>query len=413
MPWYPRQYLPQLREAVDCAPSIFNQRPWELTVADDDDDRLELYSVPNAVLADSGLLREAVISCGAALYNLRLAIRVAGRRPTVWLLPGLDHDTGLLETVHGKRTLLASVEVMPGRAVSPTDAEQELYEALWLRRTDRGPYRYQPVPPPILVEMEVAAAHERGWLRTLTPAESKRTRRAAAKASKDLDASKELHERLSVLRSAVPRQAYGPTPKDVEEAPVRPDFCLPEMVEPFERHPVMMALSTDDDRPLDWLRAGQALQHALLTGTRFSMSVPGGRSAPYRQPLAYGPLDPHRLRPRPRVPTGYAVEASFLTQFLELADLRGRARSWPWQANYTEVPQIVLRVGYAPVAGGLSAGDSYSTAVEERPQIPAEQRVETYRGLVEDQPLRSAEQGDRQADAGELIAGECSDDPLA
>ena len=44
-----------------------------------------------------------------------------------------------------------------------------------------------------------------------------------------------------------------------------------------------MALSTDDDRPLDWLRAGEALQHALLTGTRYSMSAPGGRSAGYRR----------------------------------------------------------------------------------------------------------------------------------
>jgi len=139
MPWYLRQYLPQLREAVDRAPSIFNQRPWDLELAADD--RVELYSVPNDALAGLGLLWEAVISCGAALYNLRLAIRVAGRRPSVWLLPGLDQDSGLLDAVTGERTLLASVEVMPGRAAPSTNAEQELFEALWLRRTDRGPYR--------------------------------------------------------------------------------------------------------------------------------------------------------------------------------------------------------------------------------------------------------------------------------
>ena len=108
-----------------------------------------------------------------------------------------------------------------------------------------------------------------------------------------------------------------------------------------------MVLSTDDDRPLDWLRAGEALQHALLTGTRYSMSVPGGRSAGYRMQLQYGPLDLHRIRPRPAVPAGYAVEASFLTQALELADLSGQPRSWPWRTNYTEVPQVVVRVGYA------------------------------------------------------------------
>ena len=348
MPWYLRQYLPQLREAVDRAPSIFNQRPWELELTADD--RVELYLVPNAALAENGLLREAVISCGAALYNLRLAIRVAGRQPTVWLLPGLSGDSGLLDAVTGERTLLASVEVMPGRPAKPSNAQQELYEALWLRRTDRGPYRYLPVPPPILVEMEIAAAREDGWLRTLSPADSRRARRAAIRASR------ELGDGLAARLSAVPDSAYGPTPDNEKEPPTRPDFWLPETMERFERHPVMMALSTDDDRPLDWLRAGQALQHALLAGTRFSMSAPGGRSTPYRQQLDYGPLNPHRLRPRPAVPAGYAVEASFLTQSLELADMRHRVRNWPWRTSYTEVPQIILRVGYAPVARGSGPG---------------------------------------------------------
>jgi len=351
MPWYVRDHMDQLQEAVDRAPSIFNQRPWELKLAADD--QVDLYSVPKPVLADAGLLREAVISCGAALYNLRLAIRVHGREPINSLFPDLDQQTGLLETVAGEPTRLASVEVMPHRAAKPSTANQELYEALWLRRTDRGPYRYMPVPPPILVEMEIAAAHERGWLRTLSPAESKRARRAAIRASGELDA------RLHALLAEVPRAAYGPTPDDEKEPPTRPDFWLPDKVARFERHPVMMALSTDDDRPLDWLRAGQALQHALLAGTRFSMSAPGGRSAPYRRQLDYGPLDPHRLRPRPEVPAGYAVEASFLTQSLELADLRRRVRHWPWATAYTEVPQVVLRVGYAPVRPGPGRGAPY------------------------------------------------------
>ena len=33
------------------------------------------------------LAREFAISCGAALFNLRLAIRVAGHDLNVWLLP--------------------------------------------------------------------------------------------------------------------------------------------------------------------------------------------------------------------------------------------------------------------------------------------------------------------------------------
>jgi hypothetical protein len=338
MSWNLGQDMPRLHKVMEAAPSIFNQRPWELRLAADD--RLELYSVPDPDLGGR-LPREVVISCGAALYNLRLAVAVAGRIPSVWLLPGLDRESELLTTVSEQRTLLASVEVMLGRTSPPTAGQQELYEALWLRRTDRAPYQYLPVPIPILVEMELAAARERGWLRIMSRAESRRVRRAAVQASADLENT------LSGLRR-VPTAAYGPTPTDEKAPPTRPDFWLPGQAERFERHPQLMALSSDDDRPLDWLRAGEALQHALLTGTRYSMSAPGGRSAGYRMRLQYGPLDLHRIRPRPAVPAGYAVEASFLTQALELADLRGRPRSWPWRSNYTEIPQVVVRVGYAP-----------------------------------------------------------------
>ncbi len=337
MSWTLRNDMPRLRKAVDSAPSIFNQRPWELQLVADD--RVELYCAPVPDLG-AKLPREVVISCGAALYNLRLAIEVAGRTPSAWLLPGLDRDSGLLTAVTGKRTLLASVEVMPGRAAPPTDAEQELYEALWLRRTDRAPHRYLPVPLPILVEMEIAAAHEHGWLRIMTKTESRKLRRAA------IGASAELETALSGLNK-VPTATYGPTPTDEKAPPIRPDFWLPDHAQ-FERHPQLMALSTDDDRPLDWLRAGEALQHALLTGTRYSMSAPGGRSAVFRTQLHDGLLDVHSIRRHPAVPPGYAVEASYLTQSLELADLHHQSRYWPWRTYYTEIPQVVIRVGYAP-----------------------------------------------------------------
>jgi hypothetical protein len=371
--------MTRLREAMDRAPSIFNQRPWDLRrVADD---RVDLYSAP---AEDLGRLlpREVVISCGAALYNLRLAIRVAGREPSVWLLPGLNLSSGLLTTVASEEILLASIEVMQGRPNPPTIAEQELYEALWLRRTDRRPYQYVPVPPPILVEMENAAAHEHCWLRTLPDHQRRQALRAVASANKKIHQERGFAERLYQLNQVQPAE-FGPTPagKQAEKAALtRPDFWRLGEYAPFEdrlrtpfiarRRPQLMALSTDDDRPLDWLRAGEALQHGLLNGTRFSMSVRGGRSTPYREQLYYAPLDPQRLWRRPPAPDGYAVEASFLTQSLELAtlrdldqakladlglaDLRGTQSGtdrwrWPWRSYFTEVPQVLMRIGYAEV----------------------------------------------------------------
>lgn len=385
--------MARLWKAMERAPSIFNQHPWDLQRVTDD--RMELYSVPDERLG--GLLpREVVISCGAALYNLRLAIQVAGREPSVWLLPGLDLDSGPLTTVTSQRTLLASVEVMKGRPSPPTDAEQELYEALWLRRTDRRPYRYVPVPPPILVEMEIAAAHERGWLRVLPSRQGRQALRAVASANKKIKEERELADRFSRLNK-VPYADHGPTPagKQAEEAPpTRPAFWLEGEFEPFEnrlrtppmarRRTQLIGLSTDDDRPLDWLRAGEALQHALLNGTRFSMSRVGGRSTPYRQQLYYAPLDPKRLWRSPPAPAGYAVEVSFLTQSLELASLRDLEPAklaalgladlkdnqprkdrwqWPWHSYYTEIPQVLMRVGYAPVKRAASPGEQYTAPI--------------------------------------------------
>ena len=340
MTWHPD--IARIRASADCAPSIFNQRPWELRLAADARDRVELNAIPAPDLG-AELPREIVISCGAALYNVRLAIRMAGHTPSVWVVPGLSRGS-LINSLPAGPVLLASVEVLAARPTPPTAGVEELYEALWLRHTDRGPYRVLPVPLPLLVEMEEAAAEEHGWLRVLHPGQQKRILRAAARA--DHNAASAVHLRRL---NKVPATRYGPRPADMEYPPIRHDFWRLDQTARFERHPQLMALSTDDDRPIDWLRAGQALQHALLTGTRYSMSAPSGRSARYRVSLKYAMMDWHPLRRLPETPDGYGVTASFLTQSLELDDLRQQSRFWPWHWFYREVPQVVLRVGFAPV----------------------------------------------------------------
>lgn len=359
MPWHPD--MARIIKAVETAPSIFNQRPWDVRLSDDRD-RVELYANPGRA-AGKFLPREVVISCGAALYNLRLTIRVAGRTPSVWLLPGLDGESPLLDHLESGRVLLASVEVMPGRATPARSGAQDLYEAMWLRHTNREPYLLLPVPTPILVAMENAAYAEHGSLRILHRRQCSQILRSAARAGDRLAGAAPIdsgqvipppgEQLLEEFRAArgelnkVPRGTYGPRPVGEDEPPIRRDFWLPGRTAIFEKHPQLMALSTEDDRPLDWLRAGQALQHALLTATRFSMSPPNGGSGRYRVSLKYGTWGPSRSRLL--VPAGYGVTASFLSQSLELADLTGCPRRWPWHWYYPEVPQLVLRVGFAPM----------------------------------------------------------------
>ncbi|HSZ39893.1 MAG TPA: hypothetical protein VK817_08035 [Trebonia sp.] len=318
----------RIGDAVDSAPSIFDERPWFLRIVADD--RVELHlDYPDQDL--SLLPRDVAISCGAALYNLRLAIRVAGHAVSEWLVPDLGRDS----------TLLASVEITTSRTQPPTDAEQELYEAIAYRHSGEEPYLLLPVPEPMLVEMEDAAAHEDGWLRAVHAKDARRLLRATAQA-----------EKANADRPPADRQPDPGADARVarfESARRRLD---PQQAALFEgvRNVQLMALSTDDDRPLDWVRAGRGLQHALLTATRFSMSAPYGRSARYSAPRQLGlPARRAPIRTSHQVPARYGVATAVLTGLLDLEDLRGTPRRWPWRSYYPEIPQVVFRVGYVAV----------------------------------------------------------------
>lgn len=305
--------------AAQQAPSVLNTQPWSFWVRADD--RIELRAkIGQPGDRHSGRwltqtdpdARELAISCGAAVFNLRMALSVSGHDVVTWLLPD----------PHGDPTLLASVEVTPGRVKRPTDVEQELYDAIPRRHTYRWPFSGPAVPANILTKLTSAAAMEHGWLGVLFPLQVTSWLQDAAEAERELTYDKLYVEELRRWTSmagpglGVPKSAYGPQPMPMNP-PVR-DFNLDpddgRPVELFESHPQLLALATDDDRPLDWLQAGQALQRALLTATH------------------------------------YGVAASFLTQSLELADQwidqkRGK-RGWPSAWMFDKRPQMLIRVGY-------------------------------------------------------------------
>ncbi len=316
----------RITEAVEKAPSIFNTRPWVLRFPAAD--RIELR-LPYLGDLDHAQLREYTISCGAALFNLRLAIRVAGHEFAVWELPDPRHDS----------TLLASVEVMTGWIKKPTIEERELYEAIWHRHTNRSPYKIVPAPIPIIVAMESAAAEEGGWLRLLHPRQASKWMRLAAEADRDPAFQ-------PPFPNHVPAANYGPPPKNLLPR-TRKDFWLGDEPQRFEHKPQLMALSTDDDKPLDWLRAGQALQRAILTGTRYSVSAPHGLTALYHAPPKYGLPARRHLLTRHDELAHYGLSVSFLTQPLERDDIRAKPRRWPWRWRFPELPEMVVRVGYS------------------------------------------------------------------
>ena len=83
------------------APSVHNTQPWRFTVSPQ---AIDLYADTSRKLRADPLGREMLISCGAAVFGLRLAVRSLGYLPVVELLPE-----------PARLRLLARVR--PGRAV--------------------------------------------------------------------------------------------------------------------------------------------------------------------------------------------------------------------------------------------------------------------------------------------------------
>jgi nitroreductase len=299
----------RIGEAAGAAPSIHNTQPWRLSVGTED--LLELRADPDRALwvADPHA-RGLYLSCGAALFNIRTAIRMAGHNPLVWPFPQPTYPPMVLAIVQAEL------------ARPPSLAERELFDAIWQRHTDRGPFAERPVPESAQIALEQAAGYEFGTLRMLSTREVVSVLDLAASADRamaaDFDHQVELEQWIATdsHHDGIPAAALPPRP-DHSPAPVR-DFAsvAPTVGRPsasYEQNPQLAVLTTACDEPADWLRAGQALQRVLLTATV------------------------------------HGVSASFLYQPIELHDMRGDAApAWPWP----EHPQMIIRFGYGSQSTG-------------------------------------------------------------
>src|SRR4051794_11278959 len=127
------------------APSIHNTQPWRFHYASG---TFELRADTQRGLSGTDPDgRELVISCGAALYNLRLAVRKLGYTAAVSLLPDA-HDP----------RLLARIDVVESH---PADAaERRSYAALTRRHTHRGGFVDRALSPELAVRLQQAAYEE-------------------------------------------------------------------------------------------------------------------------------------------------------------------------------------------------------------------------------------------------------------
>nr|WP_221380752.1 nitroreductase family protein [Actinoplanes polyasparticus] len=248
--------------AATLAPSLHNSQPWRFALTGE---AIEVYADRDRqldVLDPDG--RELMVSVGAAVFTLRLALRRAGRMPELAVLPDPD------------RPDLVAV-IRPGQPAEPSAAVLELADAIERRHTNRQPFLPKVVPADVLEELRAAAGHEGAALTVAGAASRTIIAGLGREAERRLRARDGYRAEMGKWtrpaarrRDGVPTAAYGPWDA-LERLPMR-DFGIvhpqrQRRAEKFESHPTIAVLTTGGDDPADWIRAGQALQRVLLTAT--------------------------------------------------------------------------------------------------------------------------------------------------
>ena len=264
------------------APSVHNTQPWWFSA---DGQELSLHADAGRQLRVADPRgREMMISCGAALFTARLALRSLGYVPQTSVLPD-----------PGDPLLVARVSWQ--RRAAAAEYEQQLYSQVRRRRTHRGGFDPVPIPPDLVAMLQECAERDGAMLRIVRSAGNRAVLAAAVETAEqalELDSmyARELASWAtppgSTRRDGVPHTAYS----------MRPEFTLPYFpgrdfarghrwgaagsspsVAPRSAGLVCI-LTTAADRPIDWVNAGQALQRGLLTG-----AICGVAAALHSQPL--------------------------------------------------------------------------------------------------------------------------------
>ena len=135
------------------APSVHNTQPWRF--AADGGPRISLHAdvERRLAVADPGG-REMMISCGAALFTIRLALRSLGYIPETRVLPDPAQPTLVAQVSWRERA-------------DADEFERRLAGHVLTRRTHRGAFDPEPLPPDTLAALRDAAAREGAALRIM------------------------------------------------------------------------------------------------------------------------------------------------------------------------------------------------------------------------------------------------------
>jgi hypothetical protein len=266
------QTAAHLVAAAVWSPSVHNTQPWWFST---DGRELILYadSGRQLMVADpSG--REMLISCGAALFTARLALRSLGWIPRTAVLPDPADPLVIARLSWRQRAVPASYEL-------------RLFDQVLQRRTHRGGFDRLPIAPELLRVLQAGATRDGAELRIITnEVGAEQTLRLSDPHVSELAAW--TSPPGSPRPDGVPATSYPAHPtRMIPDFPSR-DFAHgngwgipPSSAYPAAHSPgVICLLTTPGDGPADWVNAGQALQRTALTAAAWGVAT-----AVHSQPL--------------------------------------------------------------------------------------------------------------------------------
>lgn len=248
------------------APSLHNSQPWQWVAGGG---RVDLFLDPSRAMVSDRSGREALISCGAALDHLRVALAAAGWRARISRFPDPADPNHL-----------ASVDVIPAQDV--TDDVRRRAGAIWTRRTDRLPFvapmNWEAFEPSLRGVIEGDAVHLDVMADEMRDMLAQASSVAESVRLYDQAYQEELHWWTAPFEATegVPYSALV-SPAERERVDVGRTF--PTTHDPERRTEVpkdestILVLSTDDDTRLAALLSGEALSAVLLECTMANLAT--------------------------------------------------------------------------------------------------------------------------------------------
>jgi hypothetical protein len=264
------------------APSVQNTQPWRFGHGER---HIDLYADASRRLrvADPDG-REMMISCGAALFTLRLALRQLSWLPRTRLFPDPARPAWVARVCWDENRIDAD----PG--------EREMFAAVTARHTHRGGFGPGPLPAGTLAALREEAAREGAMLRLVADDDQRAALAAVVQAGEHalrLDGKRAAEQADWILspgsrrRDGIPPTAYPAEPAHTEPDFPGRDFAAGQgwgraaTAVAGERFPgAVCLLATGANEPADWVVAGQALQRVLLRATASEVAA-----ALHSQPL--------------------------------------------------------------------------------------------------------------------------------